>query len=130
MKLENYAESFKVTDSVNEPHSKRRTNTEITFLILEYLNDTKRAKKTWLINISKLNTKNFQKLFDNLLDKNFIKRDGHFFILTEIGKMYMNKLKSVIEFDSKTEILNLNESFTNNEKINFGSCPRIIEQEL
>lgn len=89
---------LKMTNDINKQNPKRRTDTQITLEILEYLYTAKKAKKTWLLNTSHLNSKNFENYFKNLLDKKLIESEGNFFKLTILGIQYMKELQKIRSF--------------------------------
>jgi predicted transcriptional regulator len=78
---------------ITEPKYKRRTGTQIIKRIFEYLKQHERAKKTWLLNDSNLNSKNFERHFKFLLDTKYVEYEGDFLILTPSGKTHMENLK-------------------------------------
>lgn len=86
-----------MTNIINEPKYKRRTGSQIIMEIFDYLKQHPKAKKTWLLNVSRLNSKNFETYFNELLEKKYIEYDPKekgSLILTPHGIVYMNYLKN------------------------------------
>lgn len=92
-------------DKTTLPKYKRRSSAQIIMSLLDYLDKHQKAKKTWLLNESHMNSKTFEPHFKQILEKHYIEIEGGFFKLTEIGKLYLYELKRVNNFDSIGSIL-------------------------
>jgi predicted transcriptional regulator len=93
-----------MNDKTTTPKYKRRSSAQIMICLLDYLDEHKKVKKTWLLNESRMNSRTFEPHFQRLLDKHFIESDieGNFFELTPTGRFYLLNLRQVDRFDSTT----------------------------
>lgn len=82
-----------MVDIATKPKCKRRNGKILKLLMLEYLNQHSRAKKTWLLNASGLNSKNFEKHFKFLKNTKCVEIDSDFLVLTMWGKTLLDELR-------------------------------------
>lgn len=102
-----------IYDSENKGSDRgKRTSFEITRVILKELKERKRAKKTWLQNSSGLNSKNFEKYFVKLIEKEYIaphSTNGPYYVITYDGLIYLEKLLA-LESNDISEWINISKT--------------------
>jgi len=77
----------------NVSKSRRRTGIQILIKILKDLEHHKKARKTSLMYFSQLNSQNFERYFDYLLNNKYIIRDNDgYYVLTSDGINYIKNL--------------------------------------